>query len=279
MDSLEEIGALLGFVAFAGLAVLVFLTFQQARHIRRLRDWAGRAPERAAAQAAREAGEEFPVEHSGEEPEPAADAAPDEVPPVGETSVATDTGESRWVHLREELRVRWIEWDRHSPVDLKLLLGGIIAVVLGLGIATGGFGLIGGSDDGTATDAKAGKESKGASGSSPDEESAGGDGIEVAVLNGTAPPGGGTGVPGVADKVSGDVESAGFTVGAVDDAGSFTASIVMFSGDAQADAEELAAAMETLLGTVEVVEMTPEIEALVGGADIALIVGQDDADV
>ena len=47
MDLLKEIGAILGFVAFGGLAVLVFMTFQQARHLRRLREWAGRAPERA----------------------------------------------------------------------------------------------------------------------------------------------------------------------------------------------------------------------------------------
>ena len=33
MDLLKEIGAILGFVAFAGLVVLVFMTFQQARHL------------------------------------------------------------------------------------------------------------------------------------------------------------------------------------------------------------------------------------------------------
>jgi hypothetical protein len=275
MDSLEEIGALLGFVAFAGLAVLVFLTFQQARHIRRLRDWAGRAPERAAAIAARENGEDVP-----EEAEDEADDAPldDDAPASREPRLGLDNGESRWVHFREEMRVRWIEWDRRSPVDLKLLMFGIVAVVVGLAIATGGFGLVGGDDGGSTNDAKAGKESASGSGSG-DEKTTEDEGIEVAVLNGTAPPGGGTGVPGVADKVSGDVESACFTVGAVDDAGSFTSSIVMYSGDAQTDAEDLAAAMEPLLGDVEVVEMTPEIEALTENADIALIVGQDDSAV
>jgi hypothetical protein len=270
MDSLEEIGALLGFVAFVGLAVLVFLTFQQARHIRRLRDWAGRAPERAAAQAAREAGEEFPVD---EEDEGLADPRARE----GRES-SPETGDSRWVHLREEFRVRWIDWDRRSPVDLKLLLGGVVAVVLGLAIATSGFGLLGGDGAGTGSQSKVGKESKGTGGGNRQATTEEDEDLEVAVLNGTAPAGG-TGVPGIADRVSGDVENAGFSVGAVDDAGSFTSSIVMFSGNAQEDAEELAAAMEPLLGPTEVVEMTPDVEALADGADIALIVGQDDSTI
>lgn len=45
---IEQIGAIMGIVAFLGLAVLALLLFSQARDVRRLRDWAGRAPERAA---------------------------------------------------------------------------------------------------------------------------------------------------------------------------------------------------------------------------------------
>ena len=47
MHVIESIGPILGIVAFVGLAILAFLLFQQARDIRRLREWAGRAPERA----------------------------------------------------------------------------------------------------------------------------------------------------------------------------------------------------------------------------------------
>jgi hypothetical protein len=282
MDSLEEIGALLGLVAFAGLAVLVFLTFQQARHIRRLRDWAGRAPERAAAQAAREAGEDVPYEEGEEEEErsgeAAAPAAASERAGSPEPDYELADGESRWDHFREELRARWIDWDRRSPVDLKLLMAGIVAVILGLGIATGGFGLLGGDEGGSGSETQAANEGKKNSGGSGSGGGSDEDSVEVAVLNGTAPAGG-AGVPGIADRVSGDVESAGFTVGEVDDAGSFTASVVMYSGDAQADAEELAAAMETLLGPTEVVEMTSDVEALTGGASVALIVGQDDSTI
>ena len=49
----EQIGSYAGFVAVVGLAVLSALYISQARDVRRLREWAGRAPERAAEQAAR----------------------------------------------------------------------------------------------------------------------------------------------------------------------------------------------------------------------------------
>src|SRR2546423_3818184 len=44
----EQAGSIAGFAAIIGLAVLSALYFSQARDLRRLRDWAGRAPERAA---------------------------------------------------------------------------------------------------------------------------------------------------------------------------------------------------------------------------------------
>jgi hypothetical protein len=46
-DQVEKYGAYVGFAAFLGLAVLTLLYFAQARELKRLRDWAGRAPERA----------------------------------------------------------------------------------------------------------------------------------------------------------------------------------------------------------------------------------------
>src|SRR5688500_5301860 len=47
-DQVEKYGAYVGLAAFLGLAVLSLLYFAQARELKRLRDWAGRAPERAA---------------------------------------------------------------------------------------------------------------------------------------------------------------------------------------------------------------------------------------
>src|SRR5215210_4431689 len=46
MEIVQEIGAYAGLAAVVGLAVLSALYFSQARDVRRLREWAGRAPER-----------------------------------------------------------------------------------------------------------------------------------------------------------------------------------------------------------------------------------------
>jgi hypothetical protein len=48
---IQEIGSYAGLAAIPGIAVLSALYFSQARDVRRLREWAGRAPERAAEQA------------------------------------------------------------------------------------------------------------------------------------------------------------------------------------------------------------------------------------
>ena len=45
---IEQIGSFAGLAAFLGLAVFALLSFSQGRDIRRLREWAGSAPERDA---------------------------------------------------------------------------------------------------------------------------------------------------------------------------------------------------------------------------------------
>src|SRR3954467_15749241 len=45
-DQVDKVGGYAGLASFVGLAVLSLLYFAQAREVRRLRDWAGRAPER-----------------------------------------------------------------------------------------------------------------------------------------------------------------------------------------------------------------------------------------
>lgn len=47
MEIIQEIGSYAGFAAVLGLAVLSALYFSQARDVKRLREWAGRAPDRA----------------------------------------------------------------------------------------------------------------------------------------------------------------------------------------------------------------------------------------
>ena len=49
-STFTKIGAIAAFAALAGIAILSLLVFAQARELKRLREWAGRAPERAAEQ-------------------------------------------------------------------------------------------------------------------------------------------------------------------------------------------------------------------------------------
>ena len=255
MGSLEEIGALLGFVAFVGFAVLVFLTFQQARHIRRLRDWAGRAPERAAAELA--ALEESAHERLAGDPEVKRPAEP-----------AVRTGPGRFELLRESIADRWAEIDRRSPVSLTILLAGFAAMIVGVGIATGGFGLLGG-DSGDSAEPTA--QSTAPEGEKQKK-------IEVAVLNGTASAES-PGVAGIADRVGEDVKQQGFKLGAIGNAGSFPASVVMYGAGDDKDAAEVAKTLEPLLGTTETQQITPDVEAVADGANVALVIGQDDSGI
>src|SRR5919202_1195080 len=73
--TLTDIGALAGLVAIPGVAVLALLYFAQAREVKRLRDWAGRAPERAAEIEAMAVAHAEDVRRGSQEPAPAAPAA------------------------------------------------------------------------------------------------------------------------------------------------------------------------------------------------------------
>jgi hypothetical protein len=71
----QEYGAYAGIAAILGLAVLALLYFAQAREVKRLREWAGRAPERAVEQEQRVASEAQRRVVAQPAPRPAAVAA------------------------------------------------------------------------------------------------------------------------------------------------------------------------------------------------------------
>jgi hypothetical protein len=242
VDVIEQIGAFLGLAAFIGLAVLVLLYFQQARDVRRLREWAGRAPERAedaaheaAAAAARDAG-----------------VAPEEVarepaPPLRERILARLSVPA---NARERLP---------EPRYLAIIAAGVVLVAAG--VATGAFGLIGG--DG---------EENGRSG----EEKVRPADVEVSVLNGTAASGT-AGVPGLAETLSEDVRSAGYKLGVVTDAGSFAETFVMYESGHEAEAEQVADDLKKELDDVRVDRMTGEVKAASEGANVAVVIGLDNS--
>jgi hypothetical protein len=115
MDRIEDIGPVLGILAFVGLAALVLLLIQQAREVRRLREWAGRAPERAILIAEREAEERGVVERS------------------------------RLAGLRAWAERSYESIDRVSPVDPRFGIAFVAVVAVGLVLVLGVLG--GGEDD------------------------------------------------------------------------------------------------------------------------------------
>jgi hypothetical protein len=75
-DKIEQYGAYAGIAAVFGLGVLSLLYFAQAREVKRLRDWAGRAPERAAELEARVQADAQRRAAAQQAPQPARPAAP-----------------------------------------------------------------------------------------------------------------------------------------------------------------------------------------------------------
>jgi hypothetical protein len=240
MHFIESIGPVLGIVAFVGLATLAFLLFQQARELRRLREWAGRAPERA--QEAAEA-----VQAAAEASRGEAEPAEAEAPPPGRLGAA-------WSRLTGAVTPRLVRLERSLPVDGRYILAlAVIALVLA-GALTSGFGVLGGDD---------GKRHK-HRGSSPKPT--------VAVLNGT-------GVPGLAALVDEQVvKTAGYKTGTIDNAGSsFANTVAMFAPGHEAEAKRLAKAIESKLGDTPTQAMTTDVRARAGGAPLALGLGLDDS--
>ena len=242
MDLIEDIGPILGIVAFLGFAILALLIVLQAREVRRLREWAGRAPERAveadeASQAAAEA------KGSAEKPEK-----------PGRIKAA-------WTRLSGWFGPKWDELDRRSPVDPRILLVVIVGVTVAA-IVTGGFGLLGDDSEPTVENREGGGVEK----------------VEVAVLNATIQEGVAEPVTGIADLVADDVvKSSEFKPGVTANAPAGEQdSVIMFEPDSEADAEALAEQVRPDLGETAIEPMTDAVRAETKQAPLALLVGFDD---
>jgi hypothetical protein len=256
LEVIKDIGAFAGLAAFFGVALLILLSFTQGRDIRRLREWAGSAPERDAgrkdstsAAAAERAEEIRKLEEARTEEREAAE--------LRETR--RERREAGLPELTRSERLRsTFSGGGGSRLSEPLVLVAIFAVVvvIGGGVAyavTGGFG----GDDAKGGGGKAARQSKALS---PGE-------IEVAVLNGTA-------VAGLAGSYGDMVESNGFQLGAVANTSSAQdESIVMFKPNNGASAHKVA----TALGISGVRPMTEEIAQVAEGAPVAVVVGEDNA--
>jgi hypothetical protein len=252
LELIKEIGAFAGLAAFLGLGLLSMLAFSQARDIRRLREWAGSAPERDA-----------------ERKDSTSAVAAKRAEELRELEEAK-TAEREAADLREERRRRreagLPEYTRRERLGESLSSFGaklaepryLVAIFVLVMLVAGGAAYLvtQGSDsaDGKGGHGKSSKALK------PGE-------IEVTVLNGTA-------VPGLAATYGDKVEHEGFELGAVTNSStSFTTSVVMFKRGHAPEARRVA----STLGISEVRLMTSDIASVSGGAPVSVIVGEDNA--
>jgi hypothetical protein len=251
-DLVKEIGAYAGLAAFLGLGVLALLSFTHGRDIRRLRDWAGSAPERdterkenTSAIAAQRAEELRTLEESR-------------------------TAEHEVVSSREQRRRRREEGlpemsrgerlrDRFSGLGERLAEPRwLVALFIVMVVVVGGiaYAVLSGSDESAS-----GRDGKQAAAKVAPNE------IEVTVLNGTA-------VPGLAASYGDKVEGKGFKLGAVtNSSSSFAESVVMFTRGHKTEAKTVA----KQLGIKKLALMSSEIESVSAGANVTVIVGEDNA--
>jgi hypothetical protein len=246
MHAIESIGPVLGIVAFIGLAVLAFLLFHQAREIRRVREWAGRAPERAA--------------EAADAVQAAAEASRDGEEEPGEAEAPARPAEGRlaraWHRFSSGVRDRYTAVERRLPVDGRYVLALLAVAIIAAGVVTSGFGLVGDGDGG-------GGGKQGSNGKPKPT---------VAVINGTS-------VPGLAATVEQKVvKKAGYTPGPVGNANaSVNSTVVEYTNGMRSEAQKLAAAVKPQLGDTPVQAMTADTKAAAGKVDLALVLGLDDA--
>jgi len=248
---IEQIGSFAGLAAFIGLAVFALLSFAHGRDIRRLREWAGSAPERD-------------TERKEQTSTIAAQRA-EELRRLEESR----TAEREAIEQREERRRRreagLPELTRGERVRQSMSGWGerlaepryLVGLFIVMALIAGGvvYAVLGGSDE------SGGGGGKQASAKTKPSE------VEVTVLNGTA-------VPGLAATYGDKVEGKGFRLGAVtNSSSSYSESVVMFTSGHAPEARQVA----KQLGISKLQPMTGEIESVAAGAKVAVIVGEDNA--
>jgi hypothetical protein len=296
MHLVQEIGSYAGFGAVVGLAVLSALYFSQARDVKRLREWAGRAPERAAEEEARIAaqaqaaqteraaaaagGGAATVAAPAVRPQPGAatpppSGVPTPPPPTLPTSrpTAAPAPSTPILSMSAASEQPWykrINWP--APRYIVLILVGIL--VIGGGAVYGAEKLTN-NDGGSTSGSNVGQQAGGGSSSSSSSKShkshkaapLNPKSITVAVLNGTT-------VQGLAATTADKVEQAGFTRGNTDNAltqGQQAESVVEYSkGNLRA-----AQLVGKKLGISQFERIDPETQTRAGDATVAVIIGAD----
>jgi hypothetical protein len=250
---IEQIGAFAGLAAFLGLAVLALLTFAHGRDIRRLRDWAGSAPER---EAGRKESTSAIAAQRAEELRALDQARTAEHDAVESREIRRQRREEGLPELTTGERVRdgFSSFGERLGQPLVLVAIFVVCVLVAAGVI---YAVTSGGDEG----AKGNETTASAKMLKPAE-------IEVAVLNGTS-------VPGLAATYGAKVQEKGFKKGPVTNSSStFEKSVVMFKPGHEPEAK--------LVGKrVSIPKMQPingEIEGVAGKAPVAVVVGEDNAE-
>jgi hypothetical protein len=268
LHTVERIGSFAGLASFLGLAIYALLLFAHGRDIRRLRDWAGSAPEREAermaqtqtiaaqrAEELRELEESRTAEHDAVEQREVRRRRREEGLPELTRGERFREGFSGFGESlsRPALLVTLF-------VVLVLVVGGVAYAVLNNGSSSSDKKGGGGGQSGKQASAKNDKNKKKKQAASPGE-------IEVAVLNGTSSE-------GLAATWGGKVEEQGFELGAVTNTESeFEESVVMFKPGREPEAKEVAEG----LSISKVQPMISEVAEVSGGANVSVVVGEDNA--
>jgi hypothetical protein len=249
---IEQIGAFAGLAAFLGLGFLALLSFTHGRDIRRLREWAGSAPERDAER--KETTSTIAAQRAEElrQLEEARTAEHEAVGHREERRRRRDAGLPELTR-RERFSERTSAIGAHLAEPLWLVAIFVVLVIVVGGVA---YTLLSGSGDSAS-----GKKGKQAAAKIQPSE------IEVTVLNGTA-------TAGLAATYGDKVEGKGFRLGAVSNTDqSFAASVVMFERGHAPEARKVA----KQLGIAKLGLMSSEVKSASAGANVAVVVGEDNA--
>jgi LytR cell envelope-related transcriptional attenuator len=261
LHTIERIGSFAGLASFLGLGVFALLLFAHGRDLRRLRDWAGSAPEREAerteqtqniaaqrAEELRELEESRTAEHAA----------------IEQRETRRQRREEGLPELtrRERLGERFSGFGEtlSRPALLVVLFVVFVLVVGGVAYAVLNSG-------GNGSEAKSGGGQKSGKQTAASTKAPKPDEIEVAVLNGTE-------ATGLAATWGDKAEAKGLEVGAITNTTStFENSVVMFTTGAAPEAKQVA----KLLKIHKVQPMTAEVSGVSNGAKVSVVVGEDNA--
>jgi LytR cell envelope-related transcriptional attenuator len=264
LHTIERIGSFAGLASFLGLAIYALLLFAHGRDIRRLRDWAGSAPER---EAERMAQTQTIAAQRAEELRELEESRTAEHAAIEMRETRRQRREEGLPELTrgERFRERFSGFGESLSRPALLIVLFIVFVLVAGGVAYAVLNSGGGSSGGGGTKTGSRETHKGKTAAAEKKIQPGE--IEVAVLNGTASE-------GLAATWGGKVEEQGFELGAVTNTESeFEDSVVMFKPGREPEAKVVA----KRLSISKVQPMISEVAEVSGGANVSVVVGEDNA--